>query len=470
MESNISRPAIFSCRHVAKSFNNVDVFNDVTFSIQKGEKVALVGSNGVGKSTLLRICARDLLPDDGKVVSENNIDSVYFPQIQVVDGMSGGEKAKQLLSRIASSGAQLFFLDEPTNNLDVEGLERLESFVKSSPHAFLVVSHDRMFLDRTVTKIIELDSDTKTAKIYAGNYSAYLQERYAETERTWKTYNDAKEKTTKLSREVRQRIGWKEDIEKRRHSIKKLPMHEREKPVAAELRDQEGRAGRRARIIKDRLLVHEKKSASLRKPLRKLPLYIQFDPVRGSTKVFELRGITKVIGGVSVGPITASIQYGDRVHIAGRNGSGKTTLIQMLTGLLHPDQGVLEKGENIHIGYIPQFQIQKDQTALEYFLSHTSVGETNGRKILNRFRLTSEDVHKLLIDLSPGQYSRLLIAVMYATQPNCIILDEPTNHLDLEVVGELERALADFSGTLIVASHDRYFVDRINLKKEISLG
>ena len=471
-KTHIKRPVILSCRHLKKTFNTVDVLKDITFSIRQGEKIGVVGPNGSGKSTLFAMLANLIEKDSGLITYGKGINVAYLPQIHEQEELSGGEMARKVLKPIMGSDADLFLLDEPTNNLDVDGLEMVEKFVRENSSAFLIISHDRTFLDRTVSKIIELDPYSKTAYVYEGNYSSYIEEKTARIERAWHKYSDAQEKTQKLSKEVDQRLSWMKKIEQKRLDIKKIPKNITEKPHAAVLRDKEAKAGRRARLLKDRLEAHkEEVKAEIEKPARELPLKINFEPVRGSTKVLSLTKVVKKLGSKVIGPIDVFIQYGNRVHITGKNGVGKTTLLKLMLGEIVPDKGEFVVGENVRIGYVEQLKDGSSfaQTALEHFLEKTKIDQTNARKILNRFRITTEDVGKKVGELSPGEYSRLVISELVAIQPNCIILDEPSNHLDLEVLEELEKGLVNFPGTLIVVSHDRYFIEKIKLTREISL-
>lgn len=470
MQSHTTHSALLSCSALSKTYDHT-VFENVQFSVHRGEKIGLVGSNGSGKSTLLRILAKKEVADTGSLVFEKGATIAYFPQTHNTEDLSGGERAKRVLEPLMRSPATLFLLDEPTNNLDSEGLERLETFITEHKSAFIIISHDRAFLDRTVTKIIELDPHTGTATLYDGNYSAYQKARSEKIEREWRAYTDAQEKLGRLSKETEQRLEWMREIESTRKRTKRLPKNEKEKPQAAILRDQEAQAGHRARIMKDRRDAFAEAAKNIAKPVHELPLNITFDAIRGSTSVFTLERVTLTRGTRTIGPVTASIQYGDRVHITGANGSGKTTIVSALVGTHRVESGTLTRGADVQIGYLPQsaYDARTDETALMHFLRETEVDETNARKLLNRYRLTAEDVHKPLTALSPGEHSRLLIAELAARQPNCVILDEPTNHLDLEIVSELEAALAQFPGTLIVVSHDRYFVEKLGLTKVIHL-
>jgi len=469
-----AQSVVLSCSHIEKKFELLEVLKDVDFRLFKGEKVGLVGPNGSGKSTLLKIIAGILKHENGIVTLSKGTKLEYFPQIHTgEENLSGGEMAKKVLAPIISSDANLFLLDEPTNNLDEDGLAMVEGFVKRSTKTFLIISHDRMFLDRVAEKIIEIDPVTKSSVVYDGNYSSYVEERHNRIERQWKEFSDKTEKLGKLEKATEQKLSWVKEIEKTRKNIKKLDMHEKEKPNAADLRDKEARASRRAVVMKRRFERFEKESEEIQKPKRLLPLHVEFEHERGSTSIFELKGVTKKIGKIELGPIDLHIQYGDRLHITGKNGSGKSTLIKILLGEIIPDSGICKRGANVNIGYVSQerWQDKTERTVIEDFLGVVKdCTETNARKILNRFRIGAEDVKKDVSQISPGEYSRLIIAELVAKKPNCIILDEPSNHLDLEVLEELENGLRDYKGTLIVVSHDRYFIENIKSKTVFDVG
>jgi len=467
-----SGPDIFACRHISKKFELIEVLRDVSFAVGRGEKVGLVGPNGSGKTTLLKIIAGKIEKDSGVISHAKDLKIEYLPQIHLdPEKLSGGEMAKKILLPIISSEADFFIMDEPTNNLDVDGLAMIESFVKKSSKAFLIVSHDRAFLDNIVTKIVEIEPKSKSSLVYGGNYSEYIAERKAKIERQWKEYSDKVEKIGKMSSSVEQRLSWVAEIDSERRGTKNLPIHEREKPVAAIMRDKAGKAARRAKVMKNRLERYETDSAEIVKPNQGLPLKVSFDHERGGTKVFDLKGAIKQIGNKKIGPIDLRVTYGDRLHIVGKNGSGKTTLLKILIGELKADSGIVEKGENVKIGYLSQerWQDRIDRQVIEEFLDITKMDETTARELLNRFRITTEDVKKFVSLLSPGEYSRLVIAELVAVRPNCIILDEPSNHLDLEALEELENGLKEYKGTLIVVSHDRYFIGKLGLKSEFDM-
>ena len=458
--------AIFSCNTISKQFDEYEVFRDISFSISRGEKVGLVGPNGSGKSTLLKIISGIIKADSGTVIPSQDTKIGYLPQIhQDRYGLSGGEIAKKAISGMISSGYNLFLLDEPTNDLDRTGLEHLENFLSRSNNAFIIISHDRAFLDKIVTRIIEIDPIKKTLHEYMGNYSDYVRQREEDIRHEWKQYGDKIENSKRMQEEVEQRVSWVKKIERKRNDKKKVSSRITEKPPSSLLRDKEGDAGRRARIMKDKLKKFLEDTDEIQKPSRSLPVKINFEVKRGSTKVFEVRGVVKDMGNKSIGPIDLSIQYGDRWNISGQNGAGKTTLLKMLIGESIPSQGVIERGQDVIIGYVPQdrWLAESGKVVLDEFSRVTGKGESEARKILNRFKIGKDKVFNDISLLSPGECSRFIIAELLAIKPNCLILDEPSNHLDLEILEELEKGLIDYKGTLIVVSHDRYLLEKIRL-------
>jgi pleuromutilin/lincosamide/streptogramin A transport system ATP-binding/permease protein len=469
MHNKNQQSVIFSCSHISKKFDLIEILKDISFTISKNEKVGLVGQNGSGKSTLLKIIAKLLEKDNGVISYSKQLKIEYLPQIHLEgEKLSGGEIAKKILLPIMSSDADLFILDEPTNNLDLDGLNMLENFIGKSNKAFLIVSHDRAFLDRIVTKIVEIDIITKSSYIYDGNYSNYTEERKAKIERQWKEYGDKIEKTEKITENVELKSDWLKNIESKKKG-KKLKENDSQN---AHWKSADGKAARRLKVMKNRLERFEENSSEIVKPRHGLPLKVIFDNENGSVKVFNIKEVEKKIGKRKIGPINLSVRYGDRLHIIGNNGTGKTTLLKMITGETEADSGIIEKGENVIVGYISQerWLNRSDKIVIDEFLEITKMTETEARKLLNRFRITTEDIKKHISLLSPGEYSRLIIAELVAIKPNCIILDEPSNHLDLEAIEELETGLKEYKGTLIVVSHDRYFVEKIGLNKTFDLN
>lgn len=444
---------IIGATNLSKSFDNFAVFKHADFSIQKGEKIGLVGSNGSGKSTLLKILNGLIKPDEGSITISKGIDIGYIPQEFDADNLSGGEKTKKALAKIFSSPNDLLLLDEPTNNLDIEGLETLEKFVKESDKTFLIVSHDREFLDRTVSRIFEIDEIDKKLRIYDGNFSSYLQARNARIEKEWAEYNDSVEDKKRLEKTVEEKLKRADEI-----SRSKLPDNDK---MQGKTKVEWGQRifQRGAKLLKNRL----ENTETLEKPKEFLPLNINFEiGERSGDKVLELISVTKKMPIQTLGPINLLIQYGDKILITGENGSGKTTLLKMIMGEVLSDSGEIKHGTNLKIGYLPQQEdFISEAKVKDEFIRHTKIEEGLSRRILNRFKLSAEDVNKKVKELSSGERSRLIIATIMAQKVNCLILDEPSNHLDLQALESLEYAVKNFEGTLILVSHDRYFIKQI---------
>jgi ATP-binding cassette subfamily F protein 3 len=491
--------SILSCHSVRKSYGNFVALRDASINIHEGEKIGLVGANGSGKSTLLKILAGLIEKDEGNIETKKNIRVGYIPQTftaekdaRVIDflseetnknkealpsvlsllkefglkekilerqmkDLSGGEKTKIAVLRIILSPYDLFLLDEPTNNLDIKALLILEKFIKESPKAFIIVSHDRALLDKTVSQIIEIDSISKKSVTYDGNFSAYLKEHTAKIERQWKAYQDSVEKTGHMKEVIKDKMNRVEKMKK------KKPQDNDKSARNAHIKNAEKKIQRNARLLKEKLLQMEMPE----KPAHLLPLHVRFEVgERSGEKVFSLTDVKKSLPERDLGPVNLRISYGERILVLGENGSGKTTILKLLMGIWQPDGGVVEKGKGIKIGYLPQDEdILPTDTVMDVFRKHVSMEEGIARRLLYRFRIAAEDIGKKITELSSGEKSRLLLAIIMAAKPNCIILDEPTNHIDLEVLEELEEALHDFPGTLIVVSHDRYFIKKMRFSK-----
>ena len=328
---------------VGKNYDSFVVLKNINFNLNMGEKIGLVGLNGVGKSTLLKIIAGIESPSEGRIEKVRRTNIGYFPQefdknIRVaefleiyskellhkfgfkekdlqrkIQELSGGEKSRMALIKIMTSGADVFLLDEPTNNLDIPTLVSLEKSVKKSNKAFLIISHDREFLDRIIDKTIEIDEFTRESIIYGGNYSNYLKKRQERIGKEWAQYQDKQGEIARLEKSATEKemkakktekTKWKKDNEKMASNAKK-------EKSAGDLR----RAGK---TLKKRL----KSIGEAEKPKSKLPLKLSFDIAeRSGDKVFELTGVVKKIGDIRVGPINLSVKYGNRILILGANRS-----------------------------------------------------------------------------------------------------------------------------------------------------
>jgi len=496
-------PSVLTCENLAKSYGDFSVLSNISFSLKKGEKVGLVGSNGSGKSTLLKILAEIETPDKGSVITKSTIG--YIPQeasnpnqkaedflleydIQhstspqtllgklkfgisknilqrPVGTLSGGEQQKLGVARIMLAPFDVLLLDEPTNNLDLPALKLLEDFIASSNKTFLIVSHDRAFLDRLAVKIIEIDKDTHGIHIYDGNYSEYEKERTLRIKREWQAYSNATKRKKQLQNAAEQKMQSASNLEQTIKDKRKQSSKITEKFHNTWLRTKAGKSTKRARILRDR--IDRQGLEEVEKPKTRLPLKMSFDVGnRSGDKVFEMENIIVKKDSFKIGPINLAVQYGDRILILGSNGAGKTTLLNALLNTEEKTEGCVKKGSNVNTGYLPQKNtLNKDEKLIDVFREHVGLKESVGRKLLNRFSITGENIEKKIKDISPGMLSRFILAILMAQKPNCLILDEPSNHLDLEAIEELERALQRFAGTIIAVSHDRRFIENLNVTK-----
>jgi len=485
------------------------VLKNVSFTLKRGERLGIVGSNGVGKTTLLKIIKGIVKADSGDIDKSGNLRICYISQeiipisksetgkdylVRVfdpkftsilesgqcrsilgklsmslsdferpLDSLSGGLKAKIALLPFFLSQADIFLLDEPTNNLDLPSLLFLERKVIQSSSSFLIVSHDRKFLDRIVNKIIEIDEHDYTITIYHGGFSDYFKEREANINRQWQKYKNYETEIDRL-----QASAERQRMQAQRGKSHAKQIKDSDKLSRGYAKERSGRVEKSEKLLKKRIERIEKTE----KPWVRLPMKLELEVAeRSGDIVFELKEVTKKKQNFSLGPINLVIRYGMKVAILGPNGNGKTTLLKILMKEECPDSGTVRIGSRVNIGYLPQeLSFSPNKTLLEEFLSRSPLDESTGRKLLNRFGLEERDINKRVKDLSPGERSRFVLSVLMSRQSNCIVLDEPSNHLDLEALTQLENALARYCGTLIVVSHDRYLLDHIPLTEILVLG
>jgi len=494
---------MISLKNVSKSFDEQVVLKNVNLLVFEHEFIALVGRNGSGKSTLLKIMAGILEPDEGSINMLSDLKVAYFPQeipqkdqkkttkelIASVTGsepekiyggiadllgklklskekldcrvetLSGGEKSKVMLVLILKSSADIFLLDEPTNNLDLQGLVILENFIMSSSAGFLIVSHDRKFLERIVVGIIEMNEETHNVEIYSScTYSKYLEERKKKEEKELTVYQDYINEKRRVETAIRER---KQEAQR----IQKGPNVKRDhdKYVVGFKKDRSRKIVSQASSLEKRL----ERLEEIEKQKFHLPLNLEFRFLeRSGDIVFRLESAEIKHDNFQLGPINLEIDYGNRIAILGPNGGGKSTFLQILIGMKQPDRGFIHCGSRVKIGYLPQENIfEQKYSVLKHFLEQTDLNETNARRILNRFGFSADDVKRTVEKLSPGERSRLVLATLMAKETNCLILDEPSNHLDPEALDRLETALKDFPGTIIMVSHDRHLIDQIGITK-----
>jgi ATP-binding cassette subfamily F protein 3 len=520
---------------LAKSYGSRPILDDVSLTVSGGEKIALVGANGVGKTTLLRIVCGEEEPDNGRVEIANGWTIGYLPQDAGIqdeltlrdemlaahadllalqheaaeieralaggpsassgpvlseakgqalseedlgrlvdrhaevlarfearggyrveaeihkiltglgfgkedlekrtDQFSGGWRTRIALAKLLVRAPDLLLLDEPTNHLDLEATEWLEQYLKASGASAIVVSHDRYFLDRMISRTVELERG-KLAE-FAGNYSYYLGEKE-------RRFNAAQTAYERQQRELKRQQGFIDRF--RAKATKATQVKSREKALAKVERVEAPRVESRG-------------------------MALRFPPAKPSHReVVTLQNVVKRYGPTTVfDGLALTLERGERLALVGPNGSGKSTLLRLLADVEPPDRGTLLLGAGVTVGYYAQDQaevLNAGRTVLEeaWAAAPAGWGEAAIRTLLGRFCFTGDDAYKPIGILSGGEKARLAIARLLLQPANLLLLDEPTNHLDLASREELERALRQFQGTVVMASHDRYFMDRVATK------
>lgn len=472
--------ALISLQDVTIGFGGHPLLEGVSFQIERGERVGLLGRNGMGKSTLLKMLNDDFMPHDGTIARQQNIRTAYLPQevpqdlegriediiasglvdtdfaddehhwkrtnqvqktisLMELDGdarfetLSAGMKRRVILARGLVCNPDLLLLDEPTNHLDIQAIDWLEDFLKRWGGTLLFVTHDRVFLQKLTTRIIELDR----GKVYdwACDYPTFLERKEAmlEAEQTQNALFDKK-----LAQEE---VWIRKGIEARRTR--------NEGRVLALKRLRQQRSERRELLGKVKMQIGTEK--------------------RSGRLVIETDNISYAYGEKTIiRNFTTTIQRGDKIGIVGANGSGKTTLLKLLMGQLQPQMGEVRHGTNLDIVYFDQLRTQLDES--KSVLDNVGQGRDtvtiNGRTrnlmgYLEDFLFTRDRVRQPITALSGGERNRLLLARLFAMPANLLILDEPTNDLDIETLEILEDLLLDYEGTLLLVSHDRAFLNNL---------
>jgi ATPase subunit of ABC transporter with duplicated ATPase domains len=545
------------------------VLDEVSVQLDSRDRVGVVGRNGVGKSTLLRILAGLETPDGGRVVHRPATLTVgYLPQepdpapgetlhaylarrtgvaaagaeldrltealaadpdavdeysdaldrfvslgggdfdaraAEIVadvglepagapgglhDGtrleqelatLSGGEAARALLAAILLSRHDVLLLDEPTNNLDFAGLDQLEAFAAGFAGALLVVSHDRAFLDRAVTRIVEIDEHTHRTTEYAGGWSEYLDTRALAVSQQYQAHDRYTTERDRLRQRLRTQADWSSKGARKAKASGETDKFIRHHNVATS----EKLAGKRK--ITERQLA---RLEAVDKPWEGWRLQLSLQPAARSGQVVARLDAAVIERGAEdpglrgpnaeartgtpfrLGPVDLEIGWQERIGILGRNGSGKSTLLGGLLGRYPLVAGRRWLGPGVVVGELDQGRGRyagDDETVLATFQAATGLPLSESRSLLAKFGITADHVDRVGAHLSPGERSRALLAEVSARGVNCLVLDEPTNHLDLEAIEQIEDALADFEGTLVVVSHDRRFLDAVELTRTVEL-
>lgn len=509
---------ILACQSISKAFGVKQILRDVSFHIEEKEKIAIVGINGSGKSTLLKIIMGEESADEGQVVISKGITIGYLSQHQdisfdntiyaemletkkyitdmetkiralehemknlsgdelarvleeynrlqaaydrengyayeseitgVLKGLgfdksdydrhintlSGGQKMRIALGRLLLTKPDIIILDEPTNHLDMASIAWLEGFLANYQGAVIIVSHDRYFIDKIATRIIEIDN-TK-AHIYHGNYSYYAGKRAEIRATQMKAY-----------------LNQQQEIKHQEEVIAKLKQFNREKSIK--------RAESREKMLD--------KIERLEKPTEVASeMRLSLTPsVESGNDVLTITGLSKKFGENTLfSNLNIEVKRGEHVALIGANGTGKTTILKIINRLVPKDDGIISLGSRVRIGYYDQEHqvLSLHKTIFEEISdAYPDLNNTRIRNVLAAFLFTGEDVFKKIGDLSGGERGRVSLAKLMLSPANFLILDEPTNHLDIQSKEILEEAIRNYTGTVLVVSHDRYFINRISTR------
>ncbi|MFG1653804.1 ABC-F family ATP-binding cassette domain-containing protein [Micromonospora sp. NPDC049275] len=378
-------------------------------------------------------------------------------------GLSGGQAARAGLASLLLSRYDVFLLDEPTNDLDLAGLERLEEFVTGLRAGTVLVSHDREFLTRTVTRVLELDLAQQQVNHFGGGYAAYLEEREVARRHARADFEEYADTKAGLEARARTQRGWMEKGVKnaRRKATDNDKIGRKFRSESSE--KQAAKAKQTERLIERLDVVEEpRKEWELRMEIAAAP--------RAGAVVATLRGAVVRRGGFTLGPVDLQIDWADRVAVTGANGSGKSTLLAALLGRLPLDEGTASLGPGVVVGEVDQARglFLGDAPLIDAF--HAAVphlSPADARTLLAKFGLRAAHVPRPAATLSPGERTRAALALLQGRGVNLLVLDEPTNHLDLPAIEQLESALASYPGTLLLVTHDRRMLAAIETNRRL---
>lgn len=396
----------------------------------------------------LALGGADLAERAEKVVADLGLDvGLDAP----MTGLSGGQAARAGLAALLLSRYDVLLLDEPTNDLDLAGLDQLERFVAETRTALMVISHDREFLARTVTGIVELDPVQEQIAVYDGGYEAYLVEREVARRHARETYEEYADTRQELEDRARMQRNWLE------HGVRNARRKSKDndkvgRKFRAEATEKQAAKARQTQRRIERLDVVEepRKEWELRMSIAAAP--------RSGTVVATLDGACVDRGDFVLGPVTIQVQWGDRIVLTGPNGAGKTTLLGTLLGRIRPDAGTATLGSGVKIGEVDQARalFEGDEPLVDAFAAQVpDWPDADVRTLLAKFGLKGHHVLRSASSLSPGERTRAGLALLQARGVNLLVLDEPTNHLDLPAIEQLEQAVDSFEGTLMLVTHDR---------------
>lgn len=373
------------------------------------------------------------------------------PSDAMMTALSGGQAARVGLAALLLSRFDIALLDEPTNDLDLDGIERLEAFVRGLRGGVVVVSHDREFLARCVTRVLELDLAQGANRVFGGGYDSYLEERETVRRHQREKYDEFADKKADLVARARTQREW--SSQGVRNAMKKAPDNDKlKRKASAESSEKQAQKVRQmeSRIARLDEVEEPRKEWQLEFTIGSAP--------RSSSVVSTLSSAVFRQGSFVLGPVSLQVNAGERIGITGPNGAGKSTLLRGLLGRQRPDEGTASLGASVQIGEIDQARAllvgaQPLATAVEALVPTMSSADV--RTLLAKFGLRADHVTRAVDELSPGERTRAGLALLQARGINLLVLDEPTNHLDLPAIEQLEQALESYEGTLLLVTHDR---------------
>lgn len=456
---------ILNIEHISKIYGEKVIFEDASFGVQEGDKVGIIGINGTGKSTLLKMLAGEEVPETGQIIMQNNVRLAYLPQnpqfpenatilsyIQDCEAewkvqsnltqlgiteyekqiavLSGGQRRKVALAKILAQDFDILLLDEPTNHLDEAMISWLEEYLKSFRGTVLMVTHDRYFMDKVTNRILEISHGKMYS--YEANYSKFLE--------------------LKAEREEMELAS-----ERKRQSVLRMEL-------------EWAKRGCRARTTKQRARLERLEALkNAVAPVGDQSVELESVETRMGKKTIELKHVSKKYGNqVLVEDFNYILLKSQKLGIIGPNGCGKSTLMKLMAGLVEPDSGTVEMGETIKIGYFAQEEQEMDerQRVIDYVKDiaeyiNTKDGKISASQMLERFLFTPDMQYAPIGKLSGGEKRRLYLLGVLSSEINVLLLDEPGNNLDIPTLTILEDYLNSFTGIVVTVSHDRYFLDNV---------
>ncbi|MGU3501688.1 ribosomal protection-like ABC-F family protein [Mycobacterium sp. C31M] len=383
------------------------------------------------------------------------------PDTTLMMGLSGGQAARVGLAALMLSRFDIVLLDEPTNDLDLDGLTRLEQFVRDLRGGVVLVSHDREFLARTVNRILELDLAQNMTTVYGGGYESYLDEREVARRHRREEYEEFAERKADLVARARTQREW--SSQGVRNAMRKAPDNDKNRRRAQT--ESSEKQAQKVRQMESRIARLEE----VEEPRKEWTLQFTIGAApRSSSVVATLDNAVVRQGDFQLGPVSLQIDAGDRIGITGPNGAGKSTLLRLLLGRREPDDGRTSLGTNVAIGEIEQARADftgPDRLVDRFEQRVPDWSTADVRTLLAKFGLRADHVERAVDDLSPGERTRAGMALLQACGTNVLVLDEPTNHLDLPAIEQLEQALDSYDGTLLLVTHDRRMLANVRLNR-----